>query len=67
MWLTEVHVPKLELNAAVSEPERLSRPLIEYAPAALKNGWKVAARVKKIPAIKKGCRIRIVLFEVRRE
>jgi hypothetical protein len=53
MWLTEVHVPKLELNAAVSEPERLSRPLVEYAPAALKNGWKVAARVKKIPAIKK--------------
>jgi hypothetical protein len=54
MWMTDALVPKLELNAAVSEPERLSRPLVEYAPAALKNGWKVAARVKKIPAVEEG-------------
>jgi hypothetical protein len=32
----------------VSAPAALSRPLAEYAPAALYNGWKLAAGVKNI-------------------
>jgi hypothetical protein len=33
-------------------PAALSKPLAEYAPAALYNGWNDAASVKKIPTIK---------------